>query len=192
MPVNRRGCRQRLIDESKVVVCANPTLMSEFHIHTEQTLSAPLDRVFAFFSDAGNLESLTPAFLKFRVETPRPIEMREGALIDYSLRLHAIPIRWRTRIHIWEPGRRFVDEQIKGPYRLWIHEHAFEQARDGGTIVRDHVRYRPPLGAIANTLFVRPQLRRIFEFRAEATRRLIDQPPSGFDSIPTRSSVRFE
>lgn len=151
-----------------------------YHLHTEQVLQAPLDRVFAFFSDAGNLEAITPAFLKFRIDTPRPIDMRVGALIDYSLRLHGIPIRWRTRINAWEPptaaGRaRFVDEQIKGPYRVWIHEHTFEPTKDGkGTIVRDHVQYLPPFAFLSHRWFVRPQLDQIFAHRAEATRIAIE------------------
>lgn len=165
--------------------------MGEFHIYTEQALGASIDRVFGFFSDAGNLEALTPAFLKFCIETPRPIEMRVGALIDYSLRLHGVPIRWRTRINVWEPGKRFVDEQIKGPYRLWVHEHTFEATANGGTLVRDHVRYTPPLGAVANALFVRSQLRRIFEYRALATSRLIDGPREDTPPLVQSSSVRF-
>lgn len=148
-----------------------------FHLHTEQVLRAPIDRVFAFFADAGNLEAITPPFLKFRILTPRPIPMHEGALIDYALKLHGVPIRWRTRINAWEPGKRFVDEQIKGPYLLWVHEHTFTPTADGGTLVRDHVQYRVPGGALANRLFVRGQLDRIFAYRSEATKQLIEGKP---------------
>jgi ligand-binding SRPBCC domain-containing protein len=151
---------------------------------TSQTLRAPLDRVFEFFADAGNLEAITPPFLRFRIVTPSPIHMREGALIDYRLRLHGVPIRWRTRINAWEPPgtrparadgvvARFIDEQIKGPYRLWVHEHTFTPV-DGGTLVRDTVEYTVPMGFLVHSWFVRPRLDQIFAYRAEATRKLIE------------------
>jgi ligand-binding SRPBCC domain-containing protein len=110
--------------------------------------------------------------------------MREGALIDYRLRLHGVPIRWRTRINAWEPPgtrparadgvvARFIDEQIKGPYRLWVHEHTFTPV-DGGTLVRDTVEYTVPMGFLVHSWFVRPRLDQIFAYRAEATRKLIE------------------
>ena len=136
-----------------------------------QVLPARPDEVFAFFADARNLEAITPSFLRFRVVTPGPITMREGALIDYRLRLHGIPIRWRTRIEVWEPPLRFVDAQLRGPYRSWRHEHTFSAAPGGGTLMRDRVDYElplGPLGAIAHALFVRRDLARIFDHRASA------------------------
>lgn len=147
--------------------------MREFQLDVRQVVKAPLSRVFEFFSDAGNLEALTPAFLKFRILTPRPIEMKVGTLIDYALKLHGIPVSWRSKITAWEPGRRFVDEQVRGPYRLWIHEHTFE-ATAAGTEVRDFVRYAVPGGAIVNRMMVRPQLDKIFAFRQEAIRSLLE------------------
>ncbi|CAN5852592.1 hypothetical protein BH11PLA1_BH11PLA1_12270 [soil metagenome] len=146
--------------------------MRIFELHQDQTLAAPLERVFAFFSDAANLEAITPPFLKFHIVSPRPIQMKVGTLIDYTLRLHGIKFRWRSRISVWEPGIRFIDEQVRGPYRQWIHEHTF-QAVPGGTRVTDHVRYAVPGGALINRLFVRPQLDMIFRHRAAATQRLI-------------------
>ena len=104
--------------------------------------------------------------------TPAPIEMRPGALIEYRLVLHRLPIRWLTRIEEWRPGRGFVDAQVRGPYRLWHHTHTFA-ARDGGTLVGDRVRYAlplQPLGALAQP-FVRRDLERIFDFRHEAIAR---------------------
>ena len=97
--------------------------------------------------------------------------MRVGALIDYKLRIRGVPIRWRTKISAWEPPMRFVDEQIRGPYRLWVHEHTFEE-RDGGTIVRDHVRYAVPFDFLAHPLLVRRDVERIFAYRAERLREL--------------------
>jgi ligand-binding SRPBCC domain-containing protein len=93
------------------------------------------DEVFAFFADAGNLERLTPPLLSFSILTPRPIAMRPGTLIDYRLKVRGIPIRWRSEITVWEPPVRFVDEQRKGPYRLWHHTHEFAE-QDGGTLWR--------------------------------------------------------
>jgi ligand-binding SRPBCC domain-containing protein len=133
----------------------------------EQVLhGAPRD-VFEFYADAANLERITPAWLAFRIVTSPPIEMAPGTLIEYRLELHRVPIRWLTRIETWEPGQRFVDVQVEGPYRLWHHTHTFEPHRDG-TLVRDRVRYALPFGALgelAHRLFVRRDLERIFDFR---------------------------
>jgi ligand-binding SRPBCC domain-containing protein len=143
-------------------------------LERSQQLPAPLDEVFAFFADARNLEAITPPWLGFRVLTEGEIEMRAGTLIEYRLRLHRVPVRWLTRIEVWEPGARFVDAQVEGPYALWHHTHTFEE-RDGGTLIGDRVRYRmplQPLGAIAHLALVRRDLERIFDFRhAEVARR---------------------
>jgi ligand-binding SRPBCC domain-containing protein len=131
---------------------------------------APKD-VFPFFADAHNLEAITPPWLGFRVITTRPIDMRPGALIEYRLKLHGLPLRWRTRIAVWDPPRRFVDVQLSGPYTLWHHTHDFEPHPDGGTIMHDTVRYALPLGALgdlAHRALVRRDLAAIFEFRQEA------------------------
>lgn len=134
-------------------------------------LPASIAHVFAFFADAGNLESITPPLLRFRILTPTPIEMREGTLIDYRLRLRGVPIRWRTRISVWRPPHRFVDEQVRGPYRLWRHEHTFEPV-SAGTLCRDVVHYRHWGGPIAERLIVRPDLERIFDYRAGRLREI--------------------
>lgn len=134
---------------------------------SQQIVKAPLDQVFAFFSDAGNLGRLTPPWLKFEILTPRPIEMAAGALIDYRLRWHGIPMRWRTEIEVWEPGVRFVDRQIRGPYRLWRHEHLFEQHR-GGTLVEDRIAYAAIGGRLAHFLVVNRDVETIFNYRREA------------------------
>ena len=120
--------------------------------------------VFELFADATQLERLTPTWLNFRVLTPEPIAMCAGRLIDYQLRLHGLPIRWRTKITEWEPPFHFQDSQIRGPYSLWVHTHTFEEV-DGGTLVRDRVVYRVPGGSLVDRLFVRGDLRRIFNYR---------------------------
>lgn len=123
--------------------------------------------LFPFFADAANLDALTPSWLNFHIATPPPIVMREGALIDYRLRVRGMPLRWRTRINVWQPPHRFVDEQIRGPYRQWIHEHTFEPS-NGGTLVRDHVRYAVPMDWLLHRFFVRPDVEKIFAYRAQA------------------------
>lgn len=137
-----------------------------FLLEASQWLPQPLDRVFPFFADALNLEKLTPPLLSFQVITPTPIAMATGTLIDYRLRLHGIPLRWRSEIRAWEPPHRFVDFQLRGPYSFWHHEHLFE-AKDGGTLVRDRVHYKLFGGALIERLFVRPDLRRIFTYRQQ-------------------------
>jgi ligand-binding SRPBCC domain-containing protein len=140
--------------------------MKEFLFNAELWLPRPRDEVFPFFSEARNLEELTPPWLKFEVLTPAPIVMRPGLLIDYRIKIHGIPIRWRTEIVVWEPPHQFVDQQLSGPYNLWHHTHTFTE-RDGGTLCRDDVRYHPRGGALMNWLFVRADVERIFRYRQE-------------------------
>jgi ligand-binding SRPBCC domain-containing protein len=145
--------------------------VKEHLLARSQRVPAPIDEVFDFYADAFNLERITPPWLGFRVVTPRPIAMAPGALIEYRLRLHGLPVRWLTRIEEWEPGRRFVDAQLRGPYRLWHHTHEFEPDGDDATIVRDRVRYAlplGPLGELARRAFVHRDLERIFAFRHQA------------------------
>ena len=137
-----------------------------FVLRTRQSVRLDLDSTFAFFADAGNLQLLTPPWLDFAITTPLPIEMRLGARIDYRLKLHGIPIQWQTLISEWNPPHSFVDEQIRGPYRLWRHRHAFT-ASDEGTLVEDEVRYQVLGGRLAN-LFVERDLLRIFSYRQGA------------------------
>jgi hypothetical protein len=140
-------------------------------------VARPRREVFAFFADALNLERITPVFLRFRITTPRPIEMRPGAVIDYRLRLHGVPIKWRTRIESFEPERSFTDVQLVGPYRRWRHRHYFLDVA-GGTEVRDVVDYEMPLGPIggwARRVFVAGALDRIFDFRRRAVAEILER-----------------
>lgn len=131
----------------------------------------PRERVFEFFADPRNLESLTPAWLRFEVLDPESIRMEAGASIDYRLRLRGLPLRWRSQIALWDPPHRFVDIQTRGPYREWAHEHRFE-SRSGGTLIADRVDYAVPGGRLVNRLLVRGDLGRIFDYRAAALRRI--------------------
>ena len=149
--------------------------MKEFTFHTELWIPRPRDEVFAFFADAHNLQAITPPWVKFEVLTSKPIEMKTGALIDYRIRVHGLPIRWRTEITEWNPPHHFVDEQLRGPYTLWHHTHTFEE-RDGGTLCMDDVRYRPRGGALMNWLFVRRDVERIFDYRQQRLHEILMSP----------------
>ncbi|HEX3240566.1 MAG TPA: SRPBCC family protein [Solirubrobacterales bacterium] len=153
----------------------------EHVLEREQRVERPIAEVFDFYGEALNLEAITPPWLGFEVTTP-DVVMRPGARIEYRLKLHGVPVRWRTRIDAWEPPHRFVDVQTKGPYALWHHTHEFESDGPGATILRDRVRYAlpfGPLGEIARRLLVRRDLERIFDHRRDAVERLLKSSSSG-------------
>ena len=144
---------------------------------TELWLPLPPEEVFPFFADASNLERITPPELNFAIMTPLPIEMCTGTVIDYRLSLFGVSFDWKTGITAWEPPDLFVDEQLAGPYRTWVHRHAFRNGADGSTVIEDHVTYRLPaypLGELAYPL-VRAQLERIFSFRQQRVREILLQ-----------------
>ena len=145
--------------------------MNEFTLQTELWLPRPRNEVFPFFAEARNLEALTPRWLKFELLTPAPIVIRLGTLLDYRIRVHGFPLRWRSEIAEWQPPHRFVDRQLRGPYALWHHTHTFEE-RAGGTVCLDHVRYRPCGGALIHWLFVRRDVQRIFAYRQQRLREM--------------------
>lgn len=135
-----------------------------FRLTAGLVLPAGIDEVFEFYSDVANLEAITPTWLHFQILSPCPIEMGIGTLIDYRLRLHRVPVHWQSEITAWEPPFRFVDEQRRGPYREWIHEHSFRDL-GGETLIFDRVDYGVPFGALANRLLVANDLRKIFAYR---------------------------
>jgi len=135
------------------------------------------EELFPFFADVANLELITPPWLAFRVLTPLPIEVGPGSLIDYRLKLHGFPIRWRTRISAWDPPSRFTDEQLSGPYRLWRHEHLFE-TRDEGTWMTDRVAYSHFGGPLIERRLVRPDVEKIFAWRSQELARLFGEDTS--------------
>jgi ligand-binding SRPBCC domain-containing protein len=158
-------------------------MASGYQLRTRLFVARDLDTTFGFFADAGNLQRLTPPWLDFSILTPQPIAMAAGALIDYRIRVHGVPIRWRTVIAEWCPPVRFVDQQLEGPYRSWHHTHTFTAA-DGGTLVEDTVRYRPLGGALVHRLFVRRDLDRIFRFRQQEILAAL--------SVPARHPITVE
>lgn len=151
----------------------------QFHtLRREQWTPRPINEIFAFFSDARNLAEITPPWLSFRILTPAPVPIQQGTELRYRLAVHGLPVRWLTRISRWRPPYSFTDIQISGPYSLWHHTHTFEP-RDGGTLMRDTVRYRlpfGPLGRIVNKLFVSRDVRRIFDYRERRIRELFGEP----------------
>jgi ligand-binding SRPBCC domain-containing protein len=138
-------------------------------LQTKTTFKQPRHEVFAFFGNAENLQLITPPWLDFKILTPLPIDIQQGTLIDYRLKLKGIPFDWRTEISRWDPPGCFIDRQIKGPYKSWIHEHRFEEG-DDHTIMTDRVEYRlpgGPFGSLLHALVVENQLRKIFNFRLQ-------------------------
>ncbi len=149
--------------------------MAVHRLQRQQYLDQPIDKVFAFFARARNLELITPPWLGFEVRTPEPVAMGVGALLDYRLRLHGVPLGWTSQIEVWEPGLQFVDRQLRGPYALWHHRHRFKRS-GSGTLASDEVHYALPfaaIGELAHPLFVRRDLERIFDYRQDAAARLI-------------------
>ncbi len=149
--------------------------MTVHRLHREQVVDRSLDDVFEFFARPENLARITPPSMGFVILTPSPIEMKPGALIDYTVRTFGLPIRWTTLITAYEPPHRFIDVQLRGPYSFWHHTHTFEADGDRTRII-DEVRYAlpfGPLGDLIHALVVRRQLARIFDYRAGVIEKLI-------------------
>jgi len=147
--------------------------MKIYKIKTKQYIKGSLEEVFDFFSRPENLSEITPSELNFRILTPLPLEMKQGTVIDYTIKLFKVPVHWRTLITTFEPPLRFVDEQIKGPYTLWHHNHIFKEVR-GGVEIQDLISYSIPfglLGSLLHILWIKRDLKRIFEHR----KNVIDQ-----------------
>ena len=141
--------------------------MAEHILTRKLTIDLPIEKVFGFFADAGNLERITPPELSFHIATPQPLNIQKGTLIDYQLRVRGFPIKWRTEISEWNPPVLFVDQALKSPYTQWIHRHTFTEIEKDKTLIEDEVKYRLPLepfGDLAHW-FVRRELDYIFDFR---------------------------
>lgn len=143
-----------------------------------QEIAAPLEDVFAFFSNPANLSRITPPWLAFRMHGVPPATLGEGVRLEYRIRWAVFTLRWVTRITRWQAPHEFEDIQEKGPYARWVHTHRFSE-RDGRVVMQDHVDYELPfgiLGRLVHRLRVRRQLEGIFAYR----RRAIDEifPPA--------------
>ncbi|ACM21198.1 SRPBCC domain protein [Geotalea daltonii FRC-32] len=151
--------------------------MPEHTLHYSQTLEFPRSCVFEFFAEAANLGTITPPELEFVILSKLPLEMKEGAEIAYRLKLFGVPFSWKSRIIAWSPPDFFVDEQVEGPYRLWIHKHSFRDGPNGTTIIDDDVRFRLPVAPMGEAAYpiVRKQLERIFIYRQQAVRSILLQ-----------------
>jgi ligand-binding SRPBCC domain-containing protein len=160
--------------------------MRTFSFRSQLWLERPRNEVFPFFSNALNLEEITPPWLRFQVVSKQPIAMHRGAEIEYRLKIHGVPVRWRSQFTVWDPPHRFVDEQVRGPYRIWIHEHRFIED-SGGTLCEDNVQYAPPGGALVNKLFVARDIQKIFAYRSEQLRKIFGGDPSRF-ILPTATN----
>lgn len=170
---------QPIIGPAPAVLPSDPYLAERSPLRqlTQQaTLDAPIEEVFPFFAEAENLQRITPDWMHFRIETPLPIEMRAGTIIDYRIRLAGVPTPWKTRIEAWDPPHRFVDAQLRGPYRCWWHEHRFEKLGER-TRMSDVVLFTPALGRLGQLVagpWVERQLRRVFSHRAQVIGRLFN------------------
>lgn len=148
--------------------------MKKYILETETILDMPLDEVFPFFADAHNLNRVTPPWLDFEIISDRDMGMNVGTQVQYRLKLHGIPVRWRSEITEWDPPNKFTDTQIQGPYRLWVHEHIFRPDADK-TIMRDRVTYSVPgwiFAPLIHSVFVKRDLDRIFSYREKIFKRI--------------------
>lgn len=154
------------LSEALAEICA-PFKAGEEVFYAEQFVPAPPEKIFSFFQDAHNLEKITPPTLNFHIERVSTPEVKQGTLIDYRLKIHGVPAVWKTEIDEWQPPYKFVDNQLRGPYRLWHHTHEFRPFC-GGTLLVDRVRYRLPMGYVGwlmGAKFVRQDVENIFAFR---------------------------
>jgi len=168
-------------------------------LRCETIVPCSLEKTFEFFSDARNLDRLTPPRVRFQILTPTPIEMRKGALIDYRIRIRGVPLRWRTAIEDWDPPHAFADLQVRGPYQWWHHAHRFEACAEGTRVI-DEVEYRAPLAWLTHPLMVTRDVRQIFAYRKTALERALraheadcetqtSLVPNPFGAAPLRESM---
>lgn len=156
--------------ESAVKNLLEPYREGHFIFHTKQYLPHSLSKVFSFYSEAKNLEKITPPLLQFHVENMSTNEIQKDTVIRYRLKIHGVPLRWQTLITDWQPNKQFIDVQKKGPYQLWHHTHQFESLGPG-TLMTDTVKYKIPMmwfGRILDPLWIRRDVESIFDFRRKS------------------------
>lgn len=143
--------------------------MDGFTFRQAQYFPQPPEELFPFFASAENLNRITPPWLHFSITSDLPRVIEEGSLIDYALRLHGFPVKWRSRISDWRPPYEFTDSQLRGPFRKWVHHHQLIR-QDNGTLMVDTVDYEVPGGPLAplvNKLYVSRDVSRIFAYRRQ-------------------------
>jgi len=151
-------------------------------LFAEQYLPIKKEDAFPFFSEAKNLEKITPPLLNFQVKAMSTPEIAAGTLIDYRLKIRGVPAGWRTLIEDWNPPHQFVDRQLKGPYKVWHHRHLFE-GLGPGVLMRDIVRYKVPMGILGQLVagsFVRGDVEKIFAYRRTFLQGLASQGVQAF------------
>ena len=136
-------------------------------------MNSPLEKSFNFFANAGNLDLITPPWLRFKIITESPIMMSRGTEIQYRLKIHRVPVSWTSEIALWEPPVRFVDRQLVGPFKYWNHLHQLSEHGAGRTLITDQVEYRVPFGKFAHSIFVGNDLMKIFEFRNQEVEKIL-------------------
>ena len=151
--------------------------MKLYTFKKEQKISKSIIDVFDFFSKPENLSVITPNKMDFKILTPSPIEMKEGTLIDYTVKIMSFPIRWRTLITKYDPPNMFIDQQLKGPYSMWHHVHLFEKINDNETLIKDIIVYAVPfsfIGSITHSLYIKRDLENIFDYRSQKIKRIFN------------------
>lgn len=146
-----------------------------FTLEVKQALPISLEEAWAFFSSPENLAKITPSHMGFRITSGTPERMFPGQIITYKVSpFKGFTTSWVTEITQVCDRKFFIDQQRFGPYRMWHHEHHFEE-QDGGVLMTDRVSYKLPFGffgEIAHWLFVKKQLHKIFAYREQALRSL--------------------
>lgn len=170
---------------SEILIEKHPE--SGYVLKTEMVVEQSIDVVFGFFSDAGNLGSITPDWVNFKILSSLPIEMRKGTLLDYTIRLHGIPLKWQTEICEWNSPKRFVDQQLRGPYKKWYHDHTFVDLGNGKTLARDCVHYIPRGGSLIHRFMVKPDLLKIFEYRQQKLAEIFSGDTISVSQAPSHS-----
>lgn len=145
--------------------------MGFFQICTDQQVYASLDEVWDFISSPKNLQKITPDYMGFNITSGKTKSMYPGMIISYKVSpMLGIKMTWVTEITHIKDKEYFVDEQRIGPYKVWHHEHHLRENKEG-VMMTDIVTYQPPmgfLGNIANSLFIKKQLKEIFDYRRKA------------------------
>ncbi|MEJ2543514.1 MAG: SRPBCC family protein [Calditrichaceae bacterium] len=145
-------------------------------LQTEVVLNDSNESVFSFFSNIENLERITPDWLNFTILRQTPIDIKKGSLFYFQIRIFKVPLKWKTEITCWEPPYRFIDEQLKGPYKKWIHEHRFIDEGNQTRMI-DIVNYQVPgwfFSSLIHKLFVRNAVKKIFRYRKETIKQIFN------------------